>query len=147
MDVKLFSLCKQDLPEAQTGKAMILECVKSFFPECEDFTAFASQKRMLLAVSQSLRAADVVIVAVQGNMYNATKRRLTAALDMKTAKKAAEAAKTAAKAAQKAAQATAKAVVGAVSRLVSFIASTMPYSLIIIGAILIILIVLMIMMK
>lgn len=88
MDVKLFSLCKQELPEAQTGKAMILECVKSFFPECEDFTAFASQKRMLLAVSQSLRAADVVIVAVQGNMYNATKRLLTAALDMKTAKKA-----------------------------------------------------------
>lgn len=87
MDVKLFSLCKQELPSAQTGKATILECVRSFFPESEGFASFASQKRMLLAVSQSLRAADIVIVAVQGNMYNATKRLLTAALDMKTAKK------------------------------------------------------------
>lgn len=86
MDVKLFSLCKQELPTAQTGKAAILECVRSFFPECEGFSGFVSQKRMLLSVSQSLRAADVVIVAVQGNMYNATKRLLTTALDMKTSK-------------------------------------------------------------
>ncbi len=88
MDVKLFSLCKQEIPEVESGKKAILECVKSFFPECEGFAAFASQKRMLLAVSQSLRAADVVIVAVQSNMYNATKKLLTAALDMKTARNA-----------------------------------------------------------
>lgn len=88
MDVKLFSLCKQEIPEVESGKKAILECVKSFFPESEGFTAFTSQKRMLLAVSQSLRAADVVIVAVQGNMYNATKRLLTAALDLKTTRKA-----------------------------------------------------------
>ncbi|MBQ8576117.1 MAG: hypothetical protein IJ447_08750 [Clostridia bacterium] len=88
MDVKLFSLCKQELSETQEGKKYILECVKSFFPDCEGFSAFTSQKRMLLAISQSLRAADVVIVAVQGNMYNATKRLLSAALDLKTAKSA-----------------------------------------------------------
>ena len=86
MDVKLFSLCKQELSETQEGKKYILECVKSFFPDCEGFSAFTSQKRMLLAISQSLRAADVVIIAVQGNMYNATKRLLSAALDLKTAK-------------------------------------------------------------
>ncbi len=79
---------------------------------------------------------------VNGGTRKLTKKvtKNAAKATVKTAKKAAEAAKTAAKAAQKAAQATAKAVVGAVSRLVSFIASTMPYSLIIIGAILIILI-------
>lgn len=86
MDVKLFSLCKEELPEAQTGKKNILECVRGFFPDCEDFVPFASQKRMLLAVSQSLHAADIVVVAVQGNMYNATKRLLSAALDLKNAK-------------------------------------------------------------
>ncbi|MBR3836365.1 MAG: hypothetical protein IKJ69_06250 [Clostridia bacterium] len=88
MDVKLFSLYKQETPEIEAGKQAILDCAKSFFPDCEKFNTFASQKRMLLAVSQSLRAADVVIVAVQGNMYNATKKLLTAALDLKTTRKA-----------------------------------------------------------
>ncbi len=88
MDVKLFSLCKQEVTESEAGKNCISECVKSFFPECEDFSPFTSQKRMLLAVSQSLRAADVVIVAVQSNMYNATKKLLSAALDLKTKKSA-----------------------------------------------------------
>ncbi len=83
MDVKLFSLCKQEVAESEAGKQCILKCVKSFFPDCQDFTAFTSQKRMLLAVSQSLRAADIVVVAVQNNMYNATKRLLSAALDLK----------------------------------------------------------------
>ncbi len=86
MDVKLFSLCKQEVPESEAGKKCIFECVKSFFPDCQAFSAFTSQKRMLLAISQSLRAADIVIVAVQNNMYNATKRLLSAALDLKTAK-------------------------------------------------------------
>lgn len=86
MDVKLFSLCKQEVFETEAGKKHILKCVKAFFPECEGFDAFTSQKRMLLAISQSLRAADVVVVAVQSNMYNATKRLLAAALDLKTVK-------------------------------------------------------------
>ncbi len=88
MDIKLFSLCKQELPAVQAGRKNILDCVKSFSPDCGDFYSFTSQKRMLLAVSQSLRAADVVIVAVQGNMYNATKRLLTAALELKSARNA-----------------------------------------------------------
>lgn len=83
MEVKLFSLCKQEVPETEAGKKNIFECVKNFFPDCEGFSAFTSQKRMLLAISQSLRAADIVIVAVQNNMYNATKRLLSAALDLK----------------------------------------------------------------
>ena len=83
MDIKLFSLCKQEVPESEKGKQCILDCVQSFFPEAEDFTAFSSQKRMLLAISQSLRAADVVVIAVQNNMYNATKRLLSAALGIK----------------------------------------------------------------
>ncbi len=70
---------------------------------------------------------------------NGKARKLTKKV-AKTAKNAAQATKNAAKAAEKAATATAKAVVGAVSKLVSLITSTMPYSLIIIGAILLILI-------
>lgn len=58
----------------------------------------------------------------------------------KAGKATAQAAKTAAKAAQKAVQAAAKAVVNVVGKIASFITSTMPYSLIIIGAILLILI-------
>lgn len=82
MDLKLFSLCKQETPETEAGKKCIFNCVKRFFPECGGFYSYSSQKRMLLAVSQSLRAADIVVVAVEKNMYNATKRLLCTALDM-----------------------------------------------------------------
>lgn len=85
MDIKLFSLGKQELPESEAGKKYITECVKCFFPDCGDFASFSSQKRMLLAVSQSLRAADIVVIAVQNNMYNSTKRMLSAALGLKMA--------------------------------------------------------------
>lgn len=86
MDVKLFSLCKQESEEAQAGMGHILKCVKTFFPDCGDFNNFTSQKRMLLAVSQSLQAADIVVIAIQSNMYNATKRLLANAVDLKIAK-------------------------------------------------------------
>ena len=86
MDIKLFSLCKQEVPQTEAGKKHILKCVKTFFPECEDFTPFTSQKRMLLAAAQSLRAADIVIIAVQNNMYNATKKLLAQALGLKIMK-------------------------------------------------------------
>ncbi len=86
MDIKLFSLCKQEDPKIEEGKKHILTCVKSFFPHSEGFMTFTSQKRMLLAAAQSLRGADIVIVAVQNNMYNATKRLLAQALDFKMMK-------------------------------------------------------------
>ena len=76
MDIQLFSLCKQEVPESEKGKKCILDCVKGFFPEVENFNAFTSQRRMILAVIQSLRAADIVVIAVQNNMYHATKRQL-----------------------------------------------------------------------
>ena len=88
MDIKLFSLCKQEIPQVELGKKHILNCVRSFFPSTEGFSAFTSQKRMLLAASQSLRAADIVIIAVQNNMYNATKRLLANALDFRMRKDA-----------------------------------------------------------
>ena len=68
MDIKLFSLCNQEAPEAEEGKKAILDCVKCFFPECGGFSHFTSQKRMLVAISQSLLAADIVLVAVQSTM-------------------------------------------------------------------------------
>lgn len=83
MDIKLFSLCKQEVSESENGKRCIYECVSNFFDDCERFAAFSSQRRMLLAVSQSLLAADVVIIAVQSNMYHATKKMLCTALDIK----------------------------------------------------------------
>ncbi len=83
MDIKLFSLYKQEVSESEAGKECILKCIKSFFPDSLAFSNFTSQKRMLLAVSQSLRSADIVVIAVQGNMYNATKRLLSSALDLK----------------------------------------------------------------
>jgi hypothetical protein len=83
MDIKLFSLCNQEAASAQDGKKYIKKCVTDFFPECGDFIPFSSQKRMLVAISQSLLAADIVVVAVQSTMYNTTKRMLAAALDMK----------------------------------------------------------------
>ena len=84
MDIKLFSLCNQDSQEAEAGKKVISNCVNSFFPESKGFSEFTSQKRMLVAISQSLLAADIVLVAVQSTMYNTTKRLLSAALDMKS---------------------------------------------------------------
>lgn len=82
MDIKLFSLCKQEVPESEKGKRCIYTCVKSLFPESEGFNAYSSQKRMLLAISQSLRAADIVVVAVQNSLYHATKKLLCGALDI-----------------------------------------------------------------
>lgn len=58
-----------------------------------------------------------------------------------TAKTAAKATQKAAQAAARAAQATAKAVASAVAKIVGLIAETMPYSLIIIGAVILILII------
>lgn len=84
MDIKLFSLCNQESEEAERGKQYILNCVKDFFPECNMFSEFTSQKRMLVAISKSLLAADIVLVAVQSTMYNTTKNMLCAALDAKT---------------------------------------------------------------
>lgn len=82
MDIKLFSLCNQDSQEADAGKKKILDCVRQFFPECTAFSEFTSQKRMLVAISRSLLAADIVLVAVQSTMYNTTKRLLASALNM-----------------------------------------------------------------
>lgn len=82
MDIKLFSLCKQEVPETEKGKRCIYACVKSLFPESDGFYAYSSQKRMLLAISQSLRAADIVVVAVQNSLYHATKKLLCSALDV-----------------------------------------------------------------
>lgn len=87
MDIRLFSLCKQEDPQIDSGKKQIYKCIKSFFPQCENFIPFTSQKRMLLSVGQSLRSADIVIIAVQNNMYNATKRLLAEALGFKLMKK------------------------------------------------------------
>lgn len=66
--------------------------------------------------------------------------RAAAKTTVQAAKTAARTAKQVAQIAQKAAQAASKAVASAISKVVSFISSTMPYSLIIIGAILLILI-------
>ena len=88
MDVKLFSLCDTESPTVESGIKCIFDCVKNFFSGCVSFSEFTSQKRMLLAISQSLLAADIVIVAVQGNMYNSTKRLLCSALDIKLEKNA-----------------------------------------------------------
>lgn len=106
--------------------------IKNTVKRVDKIGSFAKQRKLKKQMKRG----------VNGGTRKLTKKvtKNAAKATVKTAKKAAEAAKTAAKAAQKAAQATAKAVVGAVSRLISFIASTMPYSLIIIGAILIILI-------
>lgn len=93
MDVTLFSLCDKESQTVESGIKYIFDCVKNFFSNCVGFSEFTSQKRMLLAISQSLRAADIVIVAVQGNMYNSTKRLLCSALDIKLEKNARIAAK------------------------------------------------------
>lgn len=82
MDIKVFTLCKQEVPESERGKKCIDDCVSSFFSEYEGIEAFSSQKRMLLAISQSLLAADIVVVAVQSNMYHATKKLLCGVLDI-----------------------------------------------------------------
>ncbi len=83
MDIKLFSLCNEESPIADKGKKYIFDCVKNFADDCEGFSHFTSQKRMLLAMSQSLLSAEVIIIAVQGTMYNATKKLLCSALDIR----------------------------------------------------------------
>lgn len=76
MDVKIFSLYTQENDKIRSGIECIEDCVCSFFSEVCSAEHYTSQKRMVLAVSQSLRAADVVVVAVSSEMYNTTKRLL-----------------------------------------------------------------------
>lgn len=70
-----------------------------------------------------------------------TAAKATAKAAKATAKAAEKTAKAAAQAAQKAAEATAKAVTNTVARIASFIAETMPYSLIVIGVIIVVLVI------
>ena len=83
MDIKLFSLCNEESPTVDKGKQYILQCARIFSEDCREFSHFTSQKRMLLSISQSLLSSEIIIIAVQEAMYNATKKLLCAALDIK----------------------------------------------------------------
>lgn len=82
MDVKLFTLTdeKADKEKLLSTKRNIYKCVSAYFPGTDKFKNFMSQKRMLLAISQELRSCDMVIVAVQPNMYHKTKELLCKAI-------------------------------------------------------------------
>lgn len=83
MDIKLFSFLNKNENAAFAGsKRMIADCANSFSPVEEKFKNFSSPKRMMLAVSQALRSADAVIIAVQSSAYNSIKKIICAAFNI-----------------------------------------------------------------
>lgn len=64
------------------SKKIIADCANVFSSEEEKFKNFSSPKRMLLAVSQSLRSADAVVIAVQSSAYNSIKKMICAAFKL-----------------------------------------------------------------
>lgn len=80
MEIKLFSLTKKEPNLFADAKKTVTECSCSFLGETEKFKNYSSPKRMLLAVSQALRSADVVIIAVQSSNYNSAKKMICSAL-------------------------------------------------------------------
>lgn len=87
MNIKLFSLIKGDASSFAGSKKLISDCANVFTQETAKFGNFASPKRMFLAVSQALRSADCVIIAVQNQSYNSIKKMLCAALEVETQQK------------------------------------------------------------
>ena len=84
MDIKLISLTKNEPAEFAGAKKIISDCANAFNSEAEKFKNFSSPKRALLAISQALRSADVVIAAVQTSGYNSAKKMLFSALELET---------------------------------------------------------------
>lgn len=84
MNINLFSLVKGDGTSFAPYKKLISDCANVFTPTPAKFTNFASPKRMFLAVSQALRSADCVIIAVQSQSYNSIKKLLCSALELET---------------------------------------------------------------
>ncbi len=87
MNIKLFSLIKGEAAAYSGSKKLISDCANAFDPEGVKFSNFSSPKRMFLAVSQALRSADCVIIAVQSRSYNSIKKMLFSALELKTVQK------------------------------------------------------------
>lgn len=82
MEIKLFSLMKGDAAQFAANKKIISDCANSFTQDEEKFKNFSSPKRMLLAVSQALRSADAVIIAVQNTAYNSIKKMICSSFNM-----------------------------------------------------------------
>ncbi len=87
MNIKLFSLVKGDASVFTGSKKLISDCANAFSQEAVKFGNFASPKRMFIAVSQALRSADCVIIAVQNQSYNSIKKMLCNALEIETQQK------------------------------------------------------------
>lgn len=84
MDIKLISLTKNEPAQFASAKKIISDCANAFNSEAEKFKNFSSPKRALLAISQALRSADVVIAAVQTSGFNSVKKMLFSALELET---------------------------------------------------------------
>lgn len=84
MNIKLFSLAKGNPAAFAESKKLISDCANAFTQEAAKFNNFASPKRMFLAVSQALRSADCVVIAVQNQSYNSIKKMLFNALEIRT---------------------------------------------------------------
>lgn len=79
MEIKLFSLMKGEAAVYAGSKKNISDCINTFSSEEEKFKNFSSAKRMMLAVSQSLRSADAAVIAVQSSAYNSIKKMICGA--------------------------------------------------------------------
>lgn len=84
MNIKLFSLVKGDPSVFAGNKKLVSDCANAFSHEPVKFSNFASPKRMFLAVSQALRSADCIVIAVQNQSFNSIKKMLFSALDVET---------------------------------------------------------------
>ncbi len=84
MNIKLFSLIKGDASVFANSKKLISDCANVFDSDNVKFSNFASPKRMFVAISQALRSADCIIIAVQNQSYNSIKKMLCSAFDVET---------------------------------------------------------------
>ncbi len=87
MNISLFSFSKGESGAFSSSKKLISDCANVFSPAPVKFSNFASPKRMFIAVSQALRSADCVIIAVQSQSYNSIKKMLCAALEVEVQQK------------------------------------------------------------
>ncbi len=84
MEIKLFSLVKNESAENVANKTIISDCVGIFTQKNERFKNFSSPKRMIIASAQALKIADSVVIAVNNSSYNTIKKMVCSAFNIET---------------------------------------------------------------
>lgn len=82
MNITFFSVVRGNSEMFSDSKKIISDCVNAFAGQNVKIKNFSSPKRMLVAASQALRSADVVVIAIQASIYNTVKKMICSSLDL-----------------------------------------------------------------